>query len=174
MELLLVNQLLTEQREMSQLNLKPKNSIQRNLWYRIINTNDSLGSELPGLTYWFLFYFYWTLNKSAFLEQASFLRNSYCNHTLFSNCILEWGANLEKKWTIVMLETSNNAGCIAEPFGLHQSSVQCWLTASTGLRVDRVAIATKCHQILCEVIHRRLPASLVCENHEREPERHEY
>ena len=72
-----------------------------------------------------------------------------------------------------MLETSNNAGCIAEPFRLHQSSVQWRLTASTGLRVERVAIATKCHQILCEVIHRRLPASLATENHEREPERQE-
>ena len=55
----------------------------------------------------------------------------------------------------------------------HQSGVQCQLTASTGLRVDRVAIATKCQQILYDDIHRRLPVSLASENHEREPKRQE-
>ena len=55
-----------------------------------------------------------------------------------------------------------------------QSGVQCRLTASTGLRVDRVVIATKCKQILCDVIHRRLTASLASENHERELEWQEY
>ena len=52
-----------------------------------------------------------------------------------------------------------------------RSGVQCRLTASTGLRVDQVAIATKYQQILCDVIHRRLPASFASENHEREPKR---
>ena len=51
LELLHVNRVLTEQREKKQLNLKPKNSIQRNIWYRVKDTNDCLESELPGLTY---------------------------------------------------------------------------------------------------------------------------
>ena len=42
-----------------------------------------------------------------------------------------------------------------------------------GLRVDRVAIATKRQQIFCDVIHRRLPVSLASEYYEREPERQE-
>ena len=53
------------------------------------------------------------------------------------------------------------------------SGVQCRLTASTGLRVDQVAIAAKCQQISCDVIHRHLPASLASKNHEWETERQE-
>ena len=34
--------------------------------------------------------------KCAFSERASVSRNSYRNHALFSNCILELGANLKK------------------------------------------------------------------------------
>ena len=44
------------------------------------------------------------------------------------------------------------------------------LMASTGLRLDRVAIATKLQQMSCDVIHHRFPASLSSENHRRQPE----
>ena len=92
-----MNRLLTEQREKSQLNLKPQNSIQRKIGSFVKYTSDIPWPQLPGWTYRVLFYFYWTYGKSALFRNELEFREI---HTVITCCFqtyLEAGCQLKKR-----------------------------------------------------------------------------
>ena len=98
LKLLQMNRLLTEWRVGVNLTLTPLFILLKYFSSRVKYTNVIPWPQLLGWISWVLVYFLLNFKqKCAFSERASILRNSYRNHVLVSECILEWGLNLEKK-----------------------------------------------------------------------------